>query len=157
MNRPYCLSFRASLFRVLKFGKAKQIVVTFIATTFKALFSVAKTSIRLSGCKFYAGNIDYFLLNVLTHTSPYQHIKKVRNRSRAPKKHKPLLLRNKPLTNRRIIHIHKDGTCTFYQIQIFVDAKRQSTPIQKNTPKCHVRFVSHNYYITFFAGCKHIR
>ena len=76
VNRPYCLSFRASLFRVLKFGKAKQIVVTFIATTFKALLSVAKTNVRFSGCKLYAGNIDYFLLNVLAHISPYQHIKK---------------------------------------------------------------------------------
>ena len=55
----------------------------------------------------------------------------MRNRSHAPKKHKPLLLRNKPLTNRRIIHIHKDGTCTFYQIQIFADTKKQSMPIQK--------------------------
>ena len=41
-------------------------------------------------------------------------------------------MRNKPnRAFRRIIHIHKDGTCTFYQIQIFADAKRQSTPIQK--------------------------
>ena len=81
----------------------------------------------------------------------------MRNRSHAPKKHKPLLLRNKPLTNRGIIHIHKEGTCTFYQIQIFADTKKQSMPIQKNTPKCHIRFVSHFYYIICFDICKYFQ
>ena len=89
--------------------------------------------------------------------SPYQHIKRCATEATHPKKHKPLLLRNKPLTNRRLFHIRKDGTCTFYQIQIFADAKRQSIPIQKNTPKCHIRFVSHFYYIIDFDICKYFQ
>ena len=115
----------------VEISKTKQIVVALVATTLKALLAVAKTNGRLSGREFYAGNVYYLFFNIFIHISPYWHIKKVRNRSHAPKKHKPLLLRNKPLTNRRIIHIHKDGTCTFYQIQIFADAKRQSTPTKK--------------------------
>ena len=115
----------------VEFSKTNQIVVALVVTTLKALSAVAKTNGRLSGREFYAGNVYYLFLNILIHIFSYRHIKKVRNRSHAPKKHKPLLLRNKPLTNRRIIHIHKDGTCTFYQNQIFADAKRQSTPIQK--------------------------
>ena len=90
--RSYCLSFRANRFRVLKFGKTKQIVVTFVATTLKTLFSVAKTNVRLSGCQLYAGNIDYFLLNVLAHISPYQHIKKVRPNKGTHRKSVPSLL-----------------------------------------------------------------
>ena len=70
----------------IKFRKTKQMVVTFVATALKALLSVAKTNGRLPGHKLYAGNIHYFLLNVLAHISPYQHIKKVRNRSHAPEK-----------------------------------------------------------------------
>ncbi len=112
----------------IKFRKTKQIVVTFVATALKPLLSVAKTNVRLSGRKLYTGNIYYLLFKILTHKSPYQHTKRCATEATHPKKHKPLLLRNKPLTNRRIIHIHKDGTCTFYQIQIFADAKRQSTP-----------------------------
>ena len=69
----------------IKFGKTKQIVVALVATTLKAQLSVAKTNIRLSGHKLYAGTIDYPFLNILVHISPYQHIKKVRNRSHAPK------------------------------------------------------------------------
>ena len=43
----------------IKFGKTKQIVVALVATTLKALLSVAKTNSRLSGRKFYACNINY--------------------------------------------------------------------------------------------------
>ena len=42
----------------IKFGKTKQIVVALVATTLKALLSVAKTNGRLAGYKFYTGNID---------------------------------------------------------------------------------------------------
>ena len=41
----------------IKFGKTKQIIIALVATAFKALFSVAKASVRFSGCKLYAGNI----------------------------------------------------------------------------------------------------
>ena len=54
-----------------KFGKAKQIVVALIATTLKALLSVAKTNGRVTRREFYAGNIDYFFWNTLAHISPY--------------------------------------------------------------------------------------
>ena len=55
---------------LLKFGKTKQIVVTFVATTLKALLSVAKANGRLSGRKLYAGNIDYPFLDIFAHISP---------------------------------------------------------------------------------------
>ena len=61
----------------LKFRKTKQRVVTFIATALKTLLSVAKTNGRLSGRKFYAGNIVHFFWNILAHISPI-HIQKVR-------------------------------------------------------------------------------
>ena len=43
----------------IKFGKTKQKVVALVATALKALLSVTKTNVRLSGRKFYAGNIYY--------------------------------------------------------------------------------------------------
>ena len=74
------------LFLGIKFRETKQIVVTFVATALKALLSVSKANRRLSGHKLYTGNIYQLLSNFLTHISPYQHIKKVRNRSYAPEK-----------------------------------------------------------------------
>jgi len=53
------------------FRKAKQIVITFIATTFKALLSVAETSIRLSRNEFHTGNVYYPFFNILAHISPF--------------------------------------------------------------------------------------
>ena len=44
----------------IKFGETKQKVVALVATTLKALLSIAKTNGRFSGHKFYAGNIDNF-------------------------------------------------------------------------------------------------
>ena len=49
---------------LIKFREANQIVFTFVATALKALFSIAKTNARLSGCKLYTGDI-YF--NFFTH------------------------------------------------------------------------------------------
>ena len=43
----------------IKFGETKQKVVALVATTRKALLSVAKTNGRLSRRKLDAGNIDY--------------------------------------------------------------------------------------------------
>ena len=62
----------------IKFRETKQIVVAFVATTLKALFSVAKTNGRLSGYKFYTDNIYYPFLNILAHISPLSAYKKVR-------------------------------------------------------------------------------
>ncbi len=59
------------VFRI-KFGETKQIVVALVATTFKALLSVAKTNGRLSGQKFYAGNIYHSFLNDFYHISSNQ-------------------------------------------------------------------------------------
>ena len=50
-------------------GKTKQKIITFIATTFKFLLSVAKTNVRLSGRELYAGNIYYLFGNIIVHTS----------------------------------------------------------------------------------------
>ena len=43
----------------IRFGKTKQVIITFVATTIKALLAVAKTSDRLSGCKLYTGYIHH--------------------------------------------------------------------------------------------------
>ena len=51
----------------IKFGETKQIIVALVATTFKALFSVAKTNSRLSWRKLYTANIYYFFRNIFTH------------------------------------------------------------------------------------------
>ena len=73
---------------MVKFRKAKQIVIALITATLKPLLTVAKTSSRLTGHKFYTGNIYYSFLNILAHISPIS-IKKVRNRSHAPKNATP--------------------------------------------------------------------
>ena len=54
----------------IKPGKTKQIVVALIATTRKALLSVAKTNVRLAGRKLYAGNI--YNLFGFTHIFPHK-------------------------------------------------------------------------------------
>ena len=69
----------------IEFGKAKQKVVALVAATLKALLSVAKTIGRLSGRKLYPRDIYDPFWNVFAHMSSYPHIKKVRNRSYAPK------------------------------------------------------------------------
>ena len=75
----------SALFFWIKFRKTKQIVVALVATTFKTLLSVAKTNGRLSGRKFYAGNIDNLFRNMLAHIFFYQH-KKVRQPKSAHRK-----------------------------------------------------------------------
>ena len=52
----------------IKLWKTKQIVVTFVTTTLKALLSVAKTNRGLSGREFCAGNIYHLFNNNFTHT-----------------------------------------------------------------------------------------
>ena len=69
----------------IKFGKTKQVVVTLVATTFKALFSVAKTNGRLSWREFYASNINNLFWNMLAHISSYQHTKSAPTEVSAPK------------------------------------------------------------------------
>ena len=82
-----CLGFLLILlFFWIKFGETTQIVVALVATTFKALLSVTKTNGRLSGHKFYAGNIYYLFENILTHTFLSSAYKKVHPRRNAPKK-----------------------------------------------------------------------
>ena len=60
----------------IKFRETKQIVVALVATTFKALLSVTKTNSRLSGHKFYAGNIYYLSWNIIVHIYPLSLYKK---------------------------------------------------------------------------------
>jgi len=74
------------LFFGIKFGETTQKVIALVATTFKPLLSVTKTNGRLSGHKFYAGNIYYLFENILTHTFPSSAYKKVHPRRNAPKK-----------------------------------------------------------------------
>jgi len=78
----------------IKFRKTNKIVVTFVATTFKALLSVAKANDRLSGRKLCVGNIDYPFLNIFAHISPITY-KKCANRSRRTEKRKLRLLLHK--------------------------------------------------------------
>ena len=76
----------------IKFGETTQKVVALIATTFKDLFSVAKTNGRLSGRDFYAVNIYHLFGNVFTHTFTSSAHKKVRPKRNAPKKCIPLIV-----------------------------------------------------------------
>jgi hypothetical protein len=77
----------------VKFRKTKQIAVALVATTRKALLSVAKTNIRLSGRKLYAGNINDLSWNILAHNIPPVS-KKVRPKRNAPKKCFPFVCRH---------------------------------------------------------------
>ena len=54
----------------IKFWSTKQQIITFIATTLKALLSVAKTNGRLARRKLYTCNIHHFFRNILFHISP---------------------------------------------------------------------------------------
>ena len=48
--------------RKIKFGKAKQKVITLIAAALEALFAVSQASGRVSRCKLNTGNVyDFFL------------------------------------------------------------------------------------------------
>ena len=69
----------------IKFRKTNKIVVTFIATTFKTLLSVAKANGMLSWHKFYAGNVYYLFLIILAHIFSHQHIKSAPTEVSAPK------------------------------------------------------------------------
>ena len=73
----------------IKFRKTNKIVVTFIATTFKTLLSVAKANGRLSWHKFYAGNIYYFFLIILAHISPINTQKGAQPKPRTRKSTSP--------------------------------------------------------------------
>ncbi len=55
----------------IKFRKTNKIVVTFIATTFKTLLSIAKANGRLPGHKLYTGSIYCPFGNILAHISPH--------------------------------------------------------------------------------------
>ena len=69
----------------IEFWTTKHKVVACVAAALKPLLSVAKTYLRLSGRKLYAGNIDDLFWNFLTRISSCQH-KKVRpNRERTEK------------------------------------------------------------------------
>ena len=54
----------------IKFGKTKQKVIALVATTLKALLSVAKANVRLSRHKLDTGNVYDLFLNILAHISP---------------------------------------------------------------------------------------
>ena len=76
----------------IKQGKTKSKIVTLIATTHKALLSIAKANGRLSGRKFYAGNIYHLFGKIFTHTFASSAYKKVRSKRNAPKKCIPLIV-----------------------------------------------------------------
>ena len=76
-----CLFFFVIL---ISFGETKQIVIALVATAFKIMLSVAKANVRLSGCEFYAGNIDNLFWN--NHTQNLLTNKKCANRSQRTEK-----------------------------------------------------------------------
>ena len=53
----------------IKFREAKQIVVALITTTLNALLTIAKASVRRSGCERNTGNIYDLLGHILIHES----------------------------------------------------------------------------------------
>ena len=52
---------------IIKLRKPKQKVITLVTTTLKPLFAVTKANGGVSRCKFNAGNIYDFFLNLLAH------------------------------------------------------------------------------------------
>ena len=107
----------------IKFGKTKQIVVTFIATTLKTLLSVTKTNSRLSRHKFYAGNIYYSFLNIFAHTSPV-NIQKVRQPKSAHRKTQT------PIVAKQSLH---SIALPYHQAEVALLPKRVSLMVLKET------------------------
>ena len=68
----------------ISFGKTKQKVIALVATAIKIMLAVAKANVRLSGCEFYAGNIDNLFWN--NHTQNLLTNKKCANRSQRTEK-----------------------------------------------------------------------
>ncbi len=85
----------------IKFGKTKQIIVALVATTFKASLSVAKTNIRLSGHKLYAGNIYHLFGNIFTHTFTLSAYKKCAPKGAHRKNASPSIVVTQMLSQRR--------------------------------------------------------
>ena len=140
----------------IKFRKTNKIVVTFVATTLKALLSVAKTSRRLSGHKFYAGNVYYLFLIILAHISPYQHTKRCATEAAHRKTQTPSC-RQTNLYADRYFHTINGSRIFTKWISFMMREKGYSYPIKKNTPiSAIIKFVWHNHYITFFAVCKQV-
>ena len=69
----------------IKFWETKQKVITLVATTIKTLTAVAKANGRFFRRKLNTGNVYDLALSILIHMLPHYDIKKVRNRSHAPK------------------------------------------------------------------------
>ncbi len=111
-----------------KFGETRQKVVALIATTLKAPLSVAKASGRISGRKFYTGNINYIFLNILAHINSPVSIKKVRNRSYAPKNANSDCCYTKPDERDNGIRHTTCWNWRFYQIQKSHVKKRYNIP-----------------------------
>ena len=114
-----------------KFGKAKQIVVARIATTLKALLSVAKTNGRLARREFYAGNIDYFFWNTFTHITPYWHIKRCATEATHRKTQTPIVAKQSVrsigmgYTTNRELHFFQN------EFGLLCSKKRYSIPIKR--------------------------
>ena len=83
----------------IEFGEAKQIIVALVATTFEALFSVAKTNSRLSGRELYTGNVYHLFGNMFTHTFTSSAFKKCAPKGTHRKNASLSLLLHKCLTD----------------------------------------------------------
>jgi hypothetical protein len=83
LSRYVCCIFFSVFW--ISFGKTKQIVIALVTTTFKIVLSVAQANVRLSGCEFYAGNIDNLFWDNLAHIFSYQHTKSAPTEASAPK------------------------------------------------------------------------
>ena len=142
----------------IKFGKTKQKVITLVAATLKILLSVAKTNIRLSGRKFYAGNIYYlYWCIIILHISPYQHIKRCATEATHRKTRAPSC-RQTNLYADRYFHTINGSRIFAKLISFMMCEKGYSYPIKKNIPvSAIIKFVWHNYYITSFAVCKYVQ
>jgi len=84
-----CESFFFVFF--IEFGETKQEEIAFVATTLKALLSVAKTNGRFSGRQLDAGYIRFLFLNVHINVFSHLYIKKCANRSQRTKTQIPVV------------------------------------------------------------------
>ena len=136
------------------FGETKQKVIARIATTFKALVSVAEANVGLSGRKLNTGNIYYLFSIIHKSISSIRHLK----RCAAEATHRKTQTPSCRQTNLYATGFHTiNGSRIFTKwISFMMRKKGYSYPKKKNIPVAIIKFVWHNHYITVFAVCKYV-
>ena len=124
------ITLNNALFFVLwsKFRITKQIVVTFVATTFKALRPISTANGWFPGCKFYTGNIYYSFRNILAHISPCQNIKRCAAEATHRKTQTPIAATQNQINEIMVSDILPVGICIFAKFKSSMHKKGYNIP-----------------------------